>query len=805
MNCATFFLDTNAKINAQNRGWQWYAYVDVADRDPRYTGKDTWGNTYFTLARHNIGADWGAHGQYGSGANAYGYPYAPFMSGAPAGLRDPQINPGGGQVWIVATGTATVNGKILTDGTANVYGPNSGGGIWLCASKIVAGTGALLSAKGGTNSHGDVNGGGTGGRISLGIGLTAVELADLAAGKTPEELELNYLDTINELPADASGGRGGGKDANGNYIYRAPGTATTVYGSLADTAVVVQGAHADIGSPEPGYGVSAFERGTSQTFLCEGYGYNTPTERFSCIGYVVSNATAELMAGSGNTVNIAIGSEPLSLTWLWDEREIRYRVASVAGAGLIVNNTLVDEGDAVVWLAETAQPEIKVVLDEGYEFICWEGPITYGTAKDNPIVLPAGAVREIKPVVRALAEPTTRTWNVTNAKTVKEWTDPTAWVPNGIPGTNDHIVIKGKGTMLASNYFECASLTLSESAAFKVANTASPLLEEAVLVVHGDLSMTNTAALLVAPRNYYRHGRLEVGGDINLDGANTLTVSAGPTNEVEFTHATGAGFVDIAGNLAVRGTSSIIPNCEPYTGGSVVFRVGGVLLVTTNAAFKANLNGFARVAGRIPVTHAPGWGYSYTIGAGYGGYGLVGQGLSNVTYGRTYGFEYAPIHPGSPCGDYNNNSHGGGAIRIHVAGKATIAGRLDASARDNDITPSSASGGGLWLTTGGKLTVEPGAIIKARGGYKITGVGLAGGGGRIALGDYMSADMVAELAQTGAIAGWDMARRDKSALFLAEHPDVTVDVKGGENQVGVYEGTFRVLSGKTAGTLLILR
>ena len=47
-----------------------------------------------------------------------------------------------------------------------------------------------------------------------------------------------------------------------------------------------------------------------------------------------------------------------------------------------------------------------------------------------------------------------------------------------------------------------------------------------MLVVNSDLTMTNTASLIVAPQNYYRHGRLTVGGSLSLLGDNKLTVSA---------------------------------------------------------------------------------------------------------------------------------------------------------------------------------------------------------------------------------------------------------------------------------------
>ena len=136
-------------------------------------------------------------------------------------------------------------------------------------------------------------------------------------------------------------------------------------------------------------------------------------------------------------------------------------------------------------------------------------------------------------------------------------------------------------------------------------------------------------------------------------------------------------------------------------------------------------NGFQRTSGRDPITLGPGCGVGHTTAAGYGGFGSG----HNGTYGKTYGLVLTPIHPGSPSGDYQGGHPGGGLIRIHAAGKVEIAGRLDASARESDTSESSASGGGIWVTAGGRMTVLPGAVLKARGGYRCTGAGGPGGGG----------------------------------------------------------------------------
>ena len=72
---------------------------------------------------------------------------------------------GGGAVWIEATGAATVNGKILSDGQEVNNYISSGGSIYLKGASVTLGDSALISATavatGGSNSSG------SGGRIAI--------------------------------------------------------------------------------------------------------------------------------------------------------------------------------------------------------------------------------------------------------------------------------------------------------------------------------------------------------------------------------------------------------------------------------------------------------------------------------------------------------------------------------------------------------------------------------------------------------------------------------------------------------------
>lgn len=279
-------------------------------------------------------------------------------------------------------------------------------------------------------------------------------------------------------------------------------------------------------------------------------------------------------------------------------------------------------------------------------------------------------------------------------------------------------------------------------------------------------------------------------------------LGAGPTNETTFTFTDAAGWVTVGGTLALSGSSRLYPRCAPWTGGAMVIRAKRFEL-GANASVDAVEAGYQAVAGRMPLNLSPGQGYSYTRGAGYGGNG-VGY---NTEYGKTYGCSNAPVHPGSAKGaQYGSlDRRGGGLIRIHASQAATIAGSLDASANASDTYASSCSGGGIWVTSGGRLKVDAGALLKARGGYKITGVGVPGGGGRIALGAHIADAHIAALAATGDPLAAPRLQ-ERSAEFLTENPSVTVNVASGSgNTSEPYVGTFVFLEGAQRALFLILR
>ncbi|WP_413585216.1 hypothetical protein [Bdellovibrio sp. HCB274] len=124
-------------------------------------------------------------------------------------------------------------------------------------------------------------------------------------------------------------------------------------------------------------------------------------------------------------------------------------------------------------------------------------------------------------------------------------------------------------------------------------------------------------------------------------------------------------------------------------------------------------------------------------GGSYGGRGGAGGSATNVVNsGLTYGSTLEPQDTGSgggvPATIYSFGGEGGGAIKLVATGTITINGPIDADGMPAQVSagtgkPAGGSGGSVWIVAG---NVAGNGTIQAVGG---TGVGGAGGGGRIAI------------------------------------------------------------------------
>ena len=148
-------------------------------------------------------------------------------------------------------------------------------------------------------------------------------------------------------------------------------------------------------------------------------------------------------------------------------------------------------------------------------------------------------------------------------------------------------------------------------------------------------------------------------------------------------------------------------------------------------------------------------------------------------------------------------------MRIH-AGRVELAGKIDVST-EKVASLGAPSGGGIWITSEGKLSVEPTTQFLAKGGNSATDFGNGnGGGGRIALGQRLPAVKVAELAEDGELpVGCSVFELDD---FLEVFPEVTVSLEGGHADNKPEDppmegccGTFRYIIGPAPATVLMFK
>jgi hypothetical protein len=175
-----YFNLGNLNIQAANSGF------DASTRG--YRGGNAFSHGYgpgYGSYTNNVGGGGGYGGVGGYGFNgtlraAGGTNYGSMMqpsdpgSGGAGSYNAYKGGPGGGLLRIDASnGTVTLNGSLLANGSASLQdytsaGGGAGGGIYI-SCRTLAGTSAVLQAKGGRGEHGASNGGGggAGGRIAV--------------------------------------------------------------------------------------------------------------------------------------------------------------------------------------------------------------------------------------------------------------------------------------------------------------------------------------------------------------------------------------------------------------------------------------------------------------------------------------------------------------------------------------------------------------------------------------------------------------------------------------------------------------
>ena len=349
----SFHLGANARLTASGTGWFWYksandplATLTQGEYQTRALGAGGDDVPKYAYCR---GAGYGAAGGGAKGAygRAYGFAAAPFLPGSPNGLHNAFIGNAaraGGTVWIVCAGTMTLLGAIDADASPSAFGTGSGGGVWLAAKSLAVAPSASVSARGGKMTASmSYASKGSGGRVSLALGLSRRQLDALAAGKTPSGVTCQ--DFIGALPVDVRGGC-----HEKTQKYGESGTMTTVRAAGAEQ---VKALKVD----------SVPEKGRDDV-------------RRVCLGHTVSNGC---------------------LVWKWGGMQYRMTVHNVANGRLRTRKGL-RAGDLVGWSSDGKKAFVEAVPEEGFSFRGWLGNVPAGKERTNPLEIALAEPVELTPL-----------------------------------------------------------------------------------------------------------------------------------------------------------------------------------------------------------------------------------------------------------------------------------------------------------------------------------------------------------------------------------------------------------------------
>jgi hypothetical protein len=216
-------------------------------------------------------------------------------------------------------------------------------------------------------------------------------------------------------------------------------------------------------------------------------------------------------------------------------------------------------------------------------------------------------------------------------------------------------------------------------------------------------------------------------------GTNTPVLNANP-----LIYPSGADLLVRNGAVAHTITSrESIGNLDIGPGGILTSRPGptnleciisGNLLLESGGSILVDGKGFTQGTGPGAGNTSGGFG----SGAGYGGNGGASGSIGG---GASYGSQFYPVDlgsgGGSGSGPVYSASQGGGAIRLTVAGSATLNGTVSANGFDAiQDNAGGGSGGSIWIAA---AALSGNGFLAADGGDGDLYEGGGGAGGRIAL------------------------------------------------------------------------
>ena len=713
-------VDAGATIDADGAGWGWKKLAS-GETAPAATVTQ---NSHYTYslgygAGFSPGAGYGGLGG-GSSTRKYGFELAPLMPGSPGGMyydNRTKYPFGGGTICLQATEKLSVFGTLKTTGVRGdqICG-SSGGGIWLCGGDVDYASAVKICADGMTYNNINYAAGGAG-RIAVCIAYSEAQLAEMAAGILPagEKTAISLSTVTVKGGGNSQKASLVGKDGTAFEVKSPDAFATIRMVSPGLPKLLIEGFPSDMYVRR--YGVTEFEIPEWAYLATDPNGV-----RYAYAGFVVSNETAEVAHGGATDRPVVFstqnGEGDYMLYLFWDNREdcVHLAVPAAYGTAQFNGETVAMPFDR--WVAHGATVSLELLPAAGCTFRTWSGAYPRAHALGNPATLTVdGSLRLTALVSGCTVEGETISWNGGSG----DWDDPTKWSGGKVPTLLDEVTI-ASGTVSAKKSFLAKTLTISGGT-----------LQVGAL---GDYTPVFGA----------------VAEDLSLEGTGKMTVQASraatfdKTSQATFQTSlyNQANTIIIGGALSVgSGTTLTVAN-DPLTGVPVIFRPGS-FAVAEGGVVTADGNGFGWLVketdltfdgtytaswnGKTYATHGYGRGFDYQHSAGYGGANGVNDPPGSA--GGPYGFPYAPVLPGSPCGLHNGNNNfprgGGGTICVLASGAVSIEGTVRTIGIRNGQN-SACSGGAIWLA-GSSVTVGDAAKVSANGeGLSDANYNGAGGG-----------------------------------------------------------------------------
>ncbi len=441
--CSNLALQPGGQINADARGY-------VEQQGPgRGSGSqgDGGGGGY--------GGKGGMNDDGDGGGAVYGSTNVPLDPGSGGGKGYNNGGSGGGAIWIEADGLVTINGTISANGGGGFSrgGGGSGGAICiLCGS--FAGTSGIFRANGG-DKGGSNGGGGGGGRISIGIGISDDDREQLYASGSVTGLVTYLQDPSFSGTLSVTNGVGVytyPTNAGGAY----PGTRQFMRVLTNDTwALTIAGDPDQYDSPATnGYNTWIIADGTVFTNTVTTPASEVNGRRWSLLGWRVNtneggtNIGGVLASGAGTQAVFTVSTN-LILTWLWTNEYLLTAAAAPNGAVNTATNGWYTNGTLVT---------VVPAADPGYYFAAWFGAdVPVGQELDNPLTVAMDQARTNLTAVFAALTGGEIIWTGAG-----NWRSYTNWTPNGMPGSNDAVLLRS-GTVTVSEAYSIGALVVSNT------------------------------------------------------------------------------------------------------------------------------------------------------------------------------------------------------------------------------------------------------------------------------------------------------------------------------------------------------